>query len=371
MSKILLAKHVRDHMTFDAARPVDRVIDSLGSHQGHLLGHRFTTHDGRMVDSTGAFLVGELERLDYTLNQPLVSVTWGRDIDLRTDVTTADDNSSFTLSTFGAPGSLGAGNTIGTGKSWMGKSSNQISGIDIDISKRPFPLTPWSRELKFSILELESAAKLGRPIDQQKYEGMALKHQMDIDEMVYVGDADLGLTGLVNNSLVTSVSNVPVGASTFTRWNTKTPAEILADINNMLTTTWAASAWAVMPSKILIPPAAYGYLTSQVVSSAGNTSILKYVLENNILTTSGGGKLDIQPLKWLIGAGIGGTLGTTGTVDRAVVYTKSKQYVRYPMTTLNKTPVQFDSMYHKTTYYCKLGAVEAVYPETMSYWDGI
>src|ERR1700757_3018508 len=59
--------------------------DSLGNMMGRSLGNRFRTHDGRTVDSTGAFLVGELERLDQTLHEPLASGSWGRDIDLRGD----------------------------------------------------------------------------------------------------------------------------------------------------------------------------------------------------------------------------------------------------------------------------------------------
>ena len=41
------------------------------------------TFDQATVDSTGAFLVHELERLDQTLNLPLTSQTWSRDIELR------------------------------------------------------------------------------------------------------------------------------------------------------------------------------------------------------------------------------------------------------------------------------------------------
>jgi len=41
------------------------------------------TFDSRTIDSAGAFLVGELERLDPRLHEPLVSVSWSRDIDLR------------------------------------------------------------------------------------------------------------------------------------------------------------------------------------------------------------------------------------------------------------------------------------------------
>jgi hypothetical protein len=49
------------------------------------------TYDQNTIDSAGAFLVGELERLDQELHMPLVSVTWNRDIDLREDVTIGDE----------------------------------------------------------------------------------------------------------------------------------------------------------------------------------------------------------------------------------------------------------------------------------------
>ena len=41
------------------------------------------TFDQATVDSSGAFLIGELERLDQALNLPLVGYTWTRDIHLR------------------------------------------------------------------------------------------------------------------------------------------------------------------------------------------------------------------------------------------------------------------------------------------------
>lgn len=199
---------------------------------------------------------------------------------------------------------------------------------------------------------------------------MRLKHQMDTDEQVYVGDATLNVGGLVNHSLVTNVSNVPNGAGGSPLWVNKTPDEILTDVNALITTTWAASGWAVMPNRLLLPPAQFGYISTAKVSSAGNMSILRYILENNVLKASGKGELTIAPVKWLQGAGAGGTIGTVG-IDRMVIYTKEKQYVRFPMTPLQRTPVQYDSIFHKFTYYCRLGVTELVYPETMGYRDNI
>jgi len=364
----------KDGLTFDQS--YHQVIDGQGTQRGKAFDQAYMTRDGRTVDSTGSFLVGELERLDLSLHKPLAAVTWGRDIDLREDVTIADDVSSFTISSFASAGGLGQGQGVGTGKSWIGRKANQVPNTSVDIAKIANPLTPWGNELAYTIFELEAAARLGRPIDQQKFEALQLKHQMDIDEQVYVGDTGLSLGGLVNHPLVSAygtVASVSTGVSGFTQFAKKTADEILADINSWLISVWAASAYAVIAKDILLPPSQYGYLSTQKVSQAGNVSILKYILENNIYTQSEGKPISIQPLKWLAGstdAGLATAIGNGG-LDRAVVYSKDKDRVRFPMTTLNRTPVQFDSIFHKSTYFCKLGAVEVVYPETLGYFDGL
>jgi hypothetical protein len=324
----------------------------------------YTTHDGRTVDSAGAFLVGELERLDPTLHMPLAAVTWSRDIDLREDVTMADESSSFTNSTFAAPGGV-----TPTGISWAGKDVNAITGISVDINKTAQPLPIWAMELSYSIPELESAIKVGRPIDQQKFEGLNLKHQMDIDQLVYIGDSTMGSAGLFNNSNITATT-AAAGNQGTTTWATKTPQEILADVNTILQNTWAASGYAVIPDRLLIPPTQYGVLTSQIVSNAGNMSILKFLEENN-LAVQRGGQLKILPAKWAIGMGAGGTPQVLNTVDRALAYARDSQRVRYPMTPLQKTPLQYYALWYLTYYYCRLGAVEFVFPSTMQYLDAI
>ncbi|MBB7170795.1 major capsid family protein, partial [Escherichia albertii] len=44
---------------------------------------------------------------------------------------------------------------------------------------------------------------------------------------------------------------------------------------------------------------------------------------------------------------------------------------RYPLVPLQSVPVQYRGLYQIVTYYGKLGAVEPVYKETISYVDGI
>lgn len=319
----------------------------------HDNGSRMMTFDARTVDSTGAFLIGELERLDPTLHMPLVSVTWGRDIMLREDVSIADELSSFTNSSFAA-----AGGPSPAGKSWIGKDATAIAGLSLDIGKTAQPLVLWGMELGWTLPELQSAQALGRPVDSQKYDGLKLKHNMDTDEQVYIGDTTLGSTGLCNNALVPT-SNAVNGS-----WATATHDQILADINECLSAGWAASGYAVVPSKLLLPPLKFGMLVSRKVSDAGNISILEYIRINCIATAQNAMPLDIQPCKWLTGRGAGST-------DRMVAYTNSKDYVRFPMVPLQRTPLEYRGIRQLTTYFGRLGVVEWVYEETGVYRDNI
>lgn len=322
----------------------------------------FVTLDRATQDAAGAFLVSELERLDPTIHEPLVSVTWHRDIDLRTDVTMGDHTSSFTVSSFAS-----VGGAAPSGISWASLAATGRPRSVVAIGKPVVtPLTPWAEELAYSVFDLASAQQLGRPIDTQQLAGLNLKHQMDIDQMVYVGDTSIGATGLLNSTLVTNTGNVANGASTSPLWSTKTPDEILADINELLVSVWASSGYKAPPSKLGIAPLPFGYISTVKVSNAGNETILSYLKTRNILTATTGAELDIVPMKWLDKANYPNT-----SADRMAAYSQNKDYVRFPMVPLVQTPVQYEGVYIKAPYYGKLGQVEVVYPETIGVRAGI
>ena len=67
------------------------------------------------------------------------------------------------------------------------------------------------------------------------------------------------------------------------------------------------------------------------------------------------------------------TFGDAKTSSNDVMFCYTKQYnrVRYPMTMLQRTPIQYSGIWHMSTYFCRLGAIELVYPATMGYYDGI
>lgn len=310
-------------------------------------------------DSALAFYVNQLENLDKRLYQPLTSVSYGRDIKMRPGITMSNESTSFIRSAFAGAGTLKNSSNM----SFISPETTAIPGVSINGEKVTFPLRLLAREISFTSVELERSNLLGQPIDTQKTDAMNLIYQMNTDQMVYIGADEVGATGLLNSALVTA-SNVPNGAGGSALWINKTPDEILDDVNNIINAAWAASAFAVMPGELRLPPAQFTLLSQRKVSSAGNISILKYIKDNCVCNEILGRPLNIQPIKWLTGRGV-------STTDRMMVYTNEEDRVRFPMVPIRRETAYYQGIRFTAPYLWAFGEVEIVYPETIRYADGI
>ena len=307
----------------------------------------------KTFDSTLAYFVNQLDNLDPKLYEPLVDIRYGRDIKLRTGISMGHESTSFIRSAFG-----GVGTQSAQGKPWLSANTTAIPGVSINGERVVLPLRLCGRELSYSSVELERSQLTGAPIDTQKFDALNLMYQMSVDEMVYIGDADAGATGLVNNAQVTT------GAVTGGVWTSKTPDDILKDVNDAIQQAWAASGFAVCPDKLLLPPAQYAYIASAKVSNDASKSILTYLEDNSISLRVNGRKLDIQPCKWLTARGAGGA-------DRMVAYTNDENRVRFPLVPIRRETPYYHGIIFSAPYIWGLGEVEFVYPETALYMDGI
>jgi hypothetical protein len=320
---------------------------------------KFNKRAFKTRDSALAYYVNQLENLDKRLYLPLTSVSWGRDIKLRSGITMSDESTSFIQSAFAAAGTL---DSVGN-MPWISAETTAIPGVSINGQKVVLPLRLLAREVSYTSVELERSARTGQSIDTQKIGALNTLYQMNTDQMCYIGSTDVGATGLLNNASVV-VDTLPNGVSGSPLWAQKTPDEIVQDINNEIVAAWTASAFAVCPSKVLLPPKQFGLIASQKVSSAGNISVLKYIKQNCITTEINGTEIDIQPVKWLTGAGAMG-------VDRMVVYTNEEEYVRFPMVPIRRETAYYQGIRFTAPYIYAFGQMEFVYSETVRYADGL
>ena len=250
----------------------------------------------------------------------------------------------------------GFGSIGGSGKSWIKGMDTTPARVSVETSKVTTPLTPWGMEVSYSIFELQKAMQVGRPIDVQKYDAMKFKHQLDIDQQVYMGDEGIGVKGLLNNDAVVAKSNLgSVNVKTMS-------AEDAVNLfNTVLESSWKATQYIRIPDTILIPPALFAALASKQLPNV-DKNVLEYVLQNNI-AVSNGGKLTIRPVKWLNDSSINSGNG------RLVAYTKARDVVRFPLVQLQSMAPQFRDFMQSVPYYGALGGVEFVRPEMVYYGD--
>ncbi len=321
------------------------------------------TADMSMMDAAGigqgmAFLNGELEKRDVKLNEPLASVTFARDIPVKTGGGWVETTSNLFVD-YATTGANGSGLIRG--------QSNDIPLVQANTSKDLFKVFGWSNVLKVPFIDQQKMQGIGRSLDSILDTGIKLNYNKSIDYMVYKGVPEEKVYGLVNNPNIIAVP-VVAGAATTTTWATKTPKEILDDVNTVLNNTWKNSEYDVsgMANHILISPQEYAYIVSRVVSDAGNMSILNYLLENNIGKNQGV-DLYIAPSRWCVGAGLGET-------NRMVAYVndESRILIDIPVPLMRAmTQQSVSDMAYLTGYVANIGQTKVLYTQCITYADGI
>lgn len=305
-----------------------------------------------------AYLKGELEKMDPKVREPLTSVTWQRDIVAKTGGGWVEFTSTFDMD-YGTAGP--------NQKSIVASGDTSIPMMQVNTNKNMYKVFTFMHGMQVPFVDQAKLKQIGRNLEDLLDKGIRLNYNKTLDQNVYTGFTDLGMTGLLNdpNVITAMVEN---GASGKADWKHKTPDEILQDINQALVEAWTASEYdlAGMPNHILIPPAAYAYITLHKVSEAGNVSIMEYLMENNIAKEQDV-KLCIEPCRWCVGSGEGDT-------DRMMVYVNDEDKVNFDITVpLNRIMTQpsVERAAYITLYAAQIGQVKFTYYQPVRYYDGI
>lgn len=313
------------------------------------------TMDAEGIASAGAFLTSELEKRDNMIRTPLSSVTYPRDISIRTGGGWADYVSAMAVSYGQTEGAVHAG------------GSNGMPVVQAAVSKGVYKAHTYSAALRVMFADMQRANFIGRPLDSMLQDGIRMAYDKHMEANVYEGLSEYGTTGLLNNADVTETTAANGAAGTAT-WATKTPKEILKDVNDALTAVWAANEYdlSAIPNHILLPYDQYIYISTTMVTDLATETILDFIMKNNIAAQNGV-KLVVAATRWNKGAG-------TGSKDRMVVYCNSERFVCLdeltPLQRIMTQPVATSACYD-TAYMANVSEVELFYPTSMLYVDGI
>lgn len=158
-----------------------------------------------------------------------------------------------------------------------------------------------------------------------------------VEQTTFFGDPSVGFQGFLNYQGIT-VTNAAQGAAGQTTWASKTSAEMVKDVNDAINKVWTDSKSVFLPNVVFLPLPQYALLNQVPMVLTGGQPLLlsaaEYLKKNNIFTNLRGKDLEIVPIRYLKGAGV-------GQVDRFVVQDRSKrnQGLPFPMPYTVQAPV--------------------------------
>lgn len=317
--------------------------------------------DAAGIASGQAFLTSELEKRDMMVRTPLTSFTYTRDLPIRVGGGWAEFVSAMQVG-YGITGGSGDGiMTAGT--------ANGIPMVQADFSKGLFKAHMIAAGTRVQWIDMQRGNMTGRNLDSLLRDGLRMTYDKHMDENAYVGFAAYGTTGLLNNPDALVTDAAATGSSSGTTFKSKTPDQILQDVNDAILTAWEQAEWDLdaVPNHILMPYEQYNYLATTRVSELAEKTILTFLLDNNVAKQNGS-DLFIGATNWCKGA------GADGSDDRMVVYCNKERYIAMdelvPLTRAMTSP-NTQQFCYDTAYAGNVSEVEVFYDQTIVYVDGI
>lgn len=259
---------------------------------------------------------------------------------------------------------------VGTA-AWFNGRAMDVPKSDVVRSKFETTVKMAAIGYGYDLEEIAQAQMLGHNLNADKARYCRLAAEQFIDQAALFGDSSVSFTGLLNNATVTAgpaaATGIQNGAVASTLWVNKTPDQILADVNGMLAGIWIATNTVEMADTLLLPLAAWQYISTTRLNQLSETTILEWLRVNNGFTAETGVPLTMKPIRGLDTAGVGASA-------RVVAYWRDpsvvKMHIPMPFRFVG-TPMQTRPLYFEIPGIFRIGGVDIRRPGAFRYLDGV
>lgn len=256
----------------------------------------------------------------------------------------------------------------GVGKAeWFNGNAHDVPKVELTREKFETSVSMAAIGYGYTLEELGTAQLLGMNLTADKATLARRIAEEKIDAVAFVGDTAKGLQGLVNSSTPTATTAPADGTGSATTFASKTPDQVLRDINAQLTGMFTGTLGAEIADTILLPYSVLLDLSTRRIDAVNQTTILEWVERNNIYTRTTGQALTIRGVfGYLDTAGAGGT-------KRMVAYRRSPEVLKMhlPMPFRFMQPWQTGPIKFDVPGIFRVGGVDIRRPKAVRYLDGI
>lgn len=217
----------------------------------------------------------------------------------------------------------------------------------------------------FNVDEILASNKTGRSLEQRRANAVQRGTEETIDRLALFGDVPSGIPGFFSNPNIPA-GLVADGGTGNTTWVTKTPQEILDDINSFMGTIFSVTLQKEKPNTLLLPTAQWSLISTTPRSDNSDMTILKYVVANSPYLSS---EADVMAIPDLTGIG---TVGGGDSADIMVAYDRNpdKLTMEVPLELTFLAP-QERGLEIEVPSWAKSGGTIVYYPLSVRFAEGI
>lgn len=220
---------------------------------------------------------------------------------------------------------------------------------------------------EWNIEEVNQASIYGQNLNADK----ALSATRSMERLLYdiatVGSTEKGWKGFTNQTGITTTNSPGNGTGSATFFSAKTAAQILAELNGLLSGVKRSTNEVEFANTIALPPEVFDLLANTYTGTDGNSqTILDRFKASNVYTADTGLPINIKSVRSLSTAASDGT-------GRIVAYRNESDVIRFhlPMARMVLPVRQKSIMGFETGIIARTGGVEVRLPGAMAYLDKV
>ena len=257
----------------------------------------------------------------------------------------------------------------------INENGSNIPKVDIEAKEWQQPIVTWGASYDFTLLDQMRSGRLGISVDSLKAEAARWACEYKLEQLAAVGDATLGLVGLVNAPGVAASTQASTGTwlaqiasiATATTTNATPPAVVVTqaiagDLGVMMNNIFVNTEGIHTATDCLVPVSIYNALKITPQSPGFNSkSILQYLEELTGLEFNCWPQLNASD-----------TVGHNGVHGQVVVYKRDPKIVNLMMAMqFTQQPPQPVKLAWEINCWMRGGAAQVRYPLAVTYMNGL
>lgn len=245
----------------------------------------------------------------------------------------------------------------GKGAAIITDYSDDMPKVETALDTKSYNIREIASAYSISIQEIRAAMANNTTLEQRLANNAVRAIMEKMNNIAFYGDAKHGLTGLFTVA-GTDKQAVADGAAGQKTWATKTPEEILKDLNEPITHIITTTNGVERPTSIAMTIDADRIIQTTRMASGTDTTIKEFFLMNNP-------GISITSAPELKGA-------FQGNTDGFIVYTNSQDKIALdiPMQPVGYPP-QWHNLAYVVNYSMRFGGFVCFYPKSLAFRYGI